>query len=78
MKYLTIFLFIFSLNLHAQEREGDLNLPVSDLPEVERQEEELPPTINEVEMKEKKKPSRHTKKNQRDQKKKTPKHEVRL
>lgn len=52
MRYLTIFLLLFSLNIQAQEKEGDLALPVSDL-EIERQEEELPPTIDQVEIKQK-------------------------
>jgi hypothetical protein len=50
MRYLTLFLLLISINIHAQEKEGDLALPVSDL-EIERQEEELPPTIDEVEIK---------------------------
>ena len=49
MKYLTLLILLFSLNIQAQEREGDLALPVTDL-EIEKQEEELPPTIEEVEM----------------------------
>lgn len=52
MRYLTISLLLFSLNIQAQEKEGDLALPVSDL-EIERQEEELPPTIDQVEIKQK-------------------------
>lgn len=50
MKYITLFLFVFQLNVYAQEKEGDLNLPVADIEEIEKQEEELPPTIDEVEM----------------------------
>lgn len=54
MKYLTLLILILSLNVHAQsrapEREGDLALPVTDL-EIEKQEEALPPTIDQVEMK---------------------------
>jgi len=50
MRYLTLFLLLISMNIMAQEKEGDLALPVSDL-EIERQEEELPPTLEEVEIK---------------------------
>lgn len=52
MRYLTLFLLFISINIQAQEKEGDLALPVSDL-EIERQEEELPPTIDQVEIKQK-------------------------
>jgi len=50
MRYLTLLLLLVSMNILAQEKEGDLALPVSDI-EIEKQEEELPPTIDQVEMK---------------------------
>lgn len=49
MKYLTLLFLVLSFNVYSQEQEGDLALPVTDL-EIERQEEELPPTIDEVEV----------------------------
>lgn len=52
MGYLTLFLLFVSFNIMAQEKEGDLALPVSDL-EIEKQEEELPPTLEEVEIRQK-------------------------
>lgn len=52
MKYLSLLLLVLSFNVLSQEKEGDLALPVTDL-EIERQEEELPPTIDEVEVKQK-------------------------
>lgn len=52
MRYLTLFLLLLSMNIMAQEKEGDLALPVSDL-EIEKQEEALPPTIDQVQMKQK-------------------------
>ena len=48
MRYLTFFLLFISIHSFAQDKEGDLQLPVSDL-EIEKQEEELPPTIDQVE-----------------------------
>lgn len=53
MKYLTALVLIVSLNAYSQEKEGDLQLPVTDLSQVEKQEEEIPPTLDEVEMKQK-------------------------
>lgn len=53
MRYLTCVLLILSFNVLAQEKEGDLQLPVTDVSQIERQEEELPPSIEEVEMKQK-------------------------
>lgn len=50
MRYLTYFVLFISLSVQAQEKEGDLALPVSDI-EIEKQEERLPPTIEEVEIK---------------------------
>jgi hypothetical protein len=49
MRYLTLLILLFSFSIYAQEKEGDLQLPVSDL-EIEKQEEEMPPTLEEVEM----------------------------
>ncbi len=49
MKYLTLLFLLCSLSAFAQEKEGDLAIPVSDL-EIQKQEEELPPTIDEVEV----------------------------
>lgn len=40
-------------NLYAQDKEGDLHLPVSDVSDIQR-EEEMPPTIDEVKMIQKK------------------------
>lgn len=54
MKHFTLLLLLISFNTYSQEKEGDLQLPVTDLSEIERQEEEVPPTIDEVEMKQKK------------------------
>ncbi len=42
--------FLITSPLFAQDREGDLQLPVSELSEIQREEERLPPTIEEVEM----------------------------
>lgn len=54
MKFLTIPILLFNFNLFAQEeREADLNLPESDISKIQKQEEKLPPTIEEVEMKQK-------------------------
>lgn len=50
MRYLTLFLLFVSFNIQSKEEEGDLALPVSDI-EIEKQEEKLPPTIDQVEMK---------------------------
>lgn len=55
MKFLTILILLFHFNLYAQNTEADLNLPVSDVSEIQKQEEEIPPTIDEVEMKQKNK-----------------------
>lgn len=54
MKCLTILFLLSSLNLYAQDKEADLQMPVTDVSQIERQEEELPPTLEEVEMKQKK------------------------
>lgn len=51
MKYLTLLILLFSLSAIAQDKEGDLALPVSDLEIQEQQEEELPPTLEEVPIK---------------------------
>lgn len=53
MKILIAILFLLNLPLWAQDKEGDLQLPVSDVSEIQKEEEKLPPTIDEVEMKEK-------------------------
>lgn len=55
MKYLTILVLMMSFNVFSQEKEGDLQLPVTDVSQIEKQEEELPPTLDEVEMKQKEK-----------------------
>jgi hypothetical protein len=52
MKYLTLLILLASFNSFSQEQEGDLAIPVSDL-EIQKQEEELPPTIDEVEVRQK-------------------------
>jgi hypothetical protein len=56
MKILAFIILVSTLNLWAQDKEGDLQLPVSDVSNLEREEqrEELPPTLDEVEMKQKK------------------------
>jgi hypothetical protein len=36
-------------NIHAQDKEGDLQLPVTDISKIQEQEE-MPPSIEEVEM----------------------------
>ncbi len=55
MKFLIIGLLLTHLPLHAQsqDKEADLQLPVSDISQIQEQEEKLPPTIQEVEMKQK-------------------------
>lgn len=65
MRYLTLFVLFVSMNIHAQDKEGDLALPVSDV-EIEKQEERLPPTIDQVEMKQQK--VKNTKKNRPEKK----------
>lgn len=49
MKYLTVFLLLLCFNVHAEDKEGDLQLPVTDISEIQEQEE-MPPSIDEVEM----------------------------
>lgn len=49
MKYLTMTFLLMSFSVFAQDKEGDLQLPVSDISQIEKQEE-VPPTIDEVEM----------------------------
>lgn len=62
MKLLLMVVLLFHGSIFAQDKEGDLQLPVSDIQQ-ERQEQELPPTLDEVEMKEKKeKPAENQKK----------------
>lgn len=52
MKVLLPMILLLSFSSFAQEgQEGDLQLPVSDIEQIERQEEELPPTLDEVQMK---------------------------
>ena len=63
MRLSIIFLILFSSASFAQtDREGDLQLPVTDLGQIQKQEEKLPPTIDEVEMKQKTKESKEYKK----------------
>jgi hypothetical protein len=62
MKYLTLFILVFHFNLHAQDKEADLQLPVSDVSQIQKQEEEMPPTLDQVEMKQTEKKSEPTKK----------------
>ena len=65
MKYLLLFIFMFHFNTWAQDKEGDLQLPVVDVSEIERQEEEQIPTLDEVEMKQKQKDTKQIKTKQK-------------
>lgn len=77
MKFL-IFIFLllpllaFAQNKERELKEGDLQLPVADIAEIEKQEEEIP-TLQEVEMKQNRRPAdkknRKSKRNRPDQKK---------
>lgn len=49
MKYLTMTFLLMSFSVFAQDKEGDLQLPVSDISQIEKQED-VPPTIDEIEM----------------------------
>ncbi|HXH30199.1 MAG TPA: hypothetical protein VNJ01_05250 [Bacteriovoracaceae bacterium] len=54
MRHSILFLIIFSSVSFAQTyREGDLQLPVTDLGQIQRQEKQLPPSIDDVVMKQK-------------------------
>ena len=67
MKIIILLLsLIFHLNASSEDKEGDLQLSVSDVSLIEKQKEELPPTIEEVEIikkekKKKNKPEKHKK-----------------
>jgi hypothetical protein len=54
MKCLTVLFLTLSFNLFAQDKEADLQIPVSDISEIQREEADLPPTLEEVEMKQEK------------------------
>lgn len=60
MKYLTMTFLLMSFSVFAQDKEGDLQLPVSDISQIEKQEE-VPPSLDEVEM-EQEEPEKETKK----------------
>lgn len=68
MKYLTVFLFMLCYNLYAQDKEGDLQLPVTDVSDIQR-EEEMPPTIDEVKMIQKKDDPRKDRQGKKSEKK---------
>lgn len=51
MKNLIFFLIlVLSVIAFSQDQEGNLQQPVSDLDEIQKEEEALPPTIDEVPM----------------------------
>lgn len=52
MNFLIISLLLIHLPLAAQDqdKEADLQLPVTEVKQIQKQEEKLPPTIYEVEM----------------------------
>ncbi len=57
MKYTILFVSLFSsLCFAANDREGDLQMPVTDISQIQRQEQELPPSLDEVKMEQKNQP----------------------
>lgn len=51
MKLLLILSFSLTLFAFAEDKEGDLQLPVSDISEIQKEEEKKLPTLDEVPMK---------------------------
>lgn len=49
MRYLTILFFVLCVNAFAEDKEADLQMPVSDISEIQQEQEEIP-TLDEVEM----------------------------